>query len=338
MLWNDVFVCGSGRFLPPRVDIASIREKSEVNKKAIELSGFQSFTASPNLTAPRMAARAASAALQHSERDIHDVAMLVYACFDEQDHVAPVCHVQRILGIPGALAFELGAGSNGGATGLVVAASHLRVDPSAVTTLVVAACRYLPPRWERWNPTLNVFMSDGAAAAVLSRDTGFARLVATSHTSATELERLGAPLTTTDGARERNPMLVESTGLEPYLTIIQEAVQTAVEQILREAEVKIKDVTKFVITALGLSQLSAIIFEPLGINADRSTWTFARELGHVGPCDQLLGLDHLIREGQLQQGDTILIIGIGLGFRFTCALLEITDSHGGPTMSIQGRA
>jgi len=325
MLWNDVFVCGSGRFLPSRVDIASAGEKSEINKKAIELSDFQSFTASPDLTAPRMAARAASAALQHSERDIHDVAMLVYACFDEQDHSAPVCHIQRTLGIPSALAFELGAASNGGATGLVAAASHLRADPSAVTTLVVAAGRYLTPRWERLNPMLNLIIGDGAAAAVLSRDTGFARLVATSHTSAAELETLCAPLTTTDGARERKPMLIESTGLGPYLTILQEAVQAAVGQVLREAEVKIKDVTKFVITALGLAQLSAVVFEPLGINADRSTWTFARELGHVGPCDQLLGLDHLIREGQLQQGDTILIIGIGLGFRFTCALLEITD-------------
>jgi 3-oxoacyl-[acyl-carrier-protein] synthase III len=207
----------------------------------------------------------------------------------------------------------------------VVAASHLRADPSAVTTLVVAAGRYLPPRWERWLPPINVFLSDGAAAAVLSRDTGLARLVATSHISAPDLEILCAPLTTTDGTRERKPMFIESTGLGPYLTIIQKAIQATVEQTLREAEVKIKDVTKFVITALGLAQLSAVVFEPLGINADRSTWAFARELGHVGPCDQLLGLDHLIREGQLQQGDTILIIGIGLGFRFTCALLEITD-------------
>jgi 3-oxoacyl-[acyl-carrier-protein] synthase-3 len=329
MLWNDVFVCGSGRFLPPRVDIASIRGTSEINKKAIELSGFRSFTESPNLTAPRMAARAASAALQHSERDVHDVAMLVYACFDEQDHAAPVCHVQRILGIPGALAFELGAGCNGGATGLVLAASHLRADPSAVTTLVVAAGRYLAPRWERWNSTMSFFFSDGAAAAVLCRDTGFARLVATSHTSAANLETLFAQPTTTGGTRERIPMLVESTGMGPYMTIVQEAVQAAVEQVVREAEVKVKDITKFVITALGLAQLSAVVFEPLGINANRSTWTFAQELGHVGPCDQLLGLDHLIREGQLQQGDTILIIGMGIGFRFTCALLEITASRGG---------
>jgi 3-oxoacyl-[acyl-carrier-protein] synthase III len=96
-----------------------------------------------------------------------------------------------------------------------------------------------------------------------------------------------------------------------------------VEDVLQAAETKMSEVTRVAVTGVGLTQLSAIVLEPLGITAAQTTWQFLREVGHVGACDPLLGVDHLLRDGHLRQGDTVLILGIGLGFRHTCVLMEI---------------
>jgi 3-oxoacyl-[acyl-carrier-protein] synthase III len=112
-------------------------------------------------------------------------------------------------------------------------------------------------------------------------------------------------------------------GLGPYLDDIKAGIVNVVERILQETGIRLSDIAKFAVTGIGLGQLSAVVLESLGITPDRTTWPFLREIGHVGPCDQLLGLDYLLRQGQLHQGDILLILGMGLGFRYTCILLEV---------------
>lgn len=327
MLWDSVFICGTGRFLPPRVNVEDVLSGSAVsaNPTSLKLSDWASLTISRDYSAAEMAGMAAVDAMKNSGRNADDIASLVYACLDDQDHFAPACHVQRVLGASEALAFELGAASNGGATGLVVAAGLLRSDPSANATMVTAAGRYQTGRLRRWQESLGIFLSDGAAAAVLSRDGGYARLIASSHTSASELESLVA---VREDLENGNIMLAQQTGLGPYLPIIRDAGIRTVRQVLEESGVELPEVAKVAVTGVGLAQLSALILEPLGIAQSRTTWPFLREIGHVGPCDALLGIDHLLRGGQLQGGEKILVIGMGIGFRFTTLLLEVSDLPG----------
>jgi 3-oxoacyl-[acyl-carrier-protein] synthase III len=324
MIWDDVFIGGTGRYLPPRTPAVDGVPDTETNRRLLALSDFESFTTSVDVTEHAMAVRAAMGALQHSGFTGSDIAMAAYAQMDSQDHMAPSCHLQRVLGMPNALVFELEATSNGGAAALQVAAHHLVSDQSATATLVTATARFLPPRWERWQPMIGIFLSDGAASTLLTREGGYARLIATANTSATQMEVLSTPtIPDPEGHRNRTP--IEITGLAPYLTMMSEAIVGSVEQVVKEANIDLADVAKFVVTGLGLAQLSVVVLEPLGIDLSRTTWSFLRELGHVGPCDQLLGLDHVIREGELRPGDKVMVIGLGMGSRFTCALLEITE-------------
>ncbi|MBF6334106.1 ketoacyl-ACP synthase III family protein [Nocardia transvalensis] len=324
MLWNDVYVGGTGRFLPPLVDASSLLDNADehVDPSALELSDYQSFSASPDLTAPQMAARAAAGALRHANCDNADVTMLIYAYFDEQEHLTPACHLQRVLSIPDAISVELGNASNGGAAAIEVAAGHVRIAPSGSAALVTAASRFQSPRWRRWHPALSSFLADGAAAVVLAKDGGFARLISTAHTSAPELEHLA---TITKDGKSSGPLLLMEENLEPHQATLARGMQDTASQALEEADIKPSDLTRMVVTGLGLAPLSALVLEPLGIPVDRTTWSLQRQLGHVGSCDQLIGLDHVIREESLRPGDTILVFGSGLGFRFTCAVLEITE-------------
>lgn len=324
MIWDDVFIGGTGHYLPPRTQATDAVPDTDTMRRLLALSDFTSFTRSDDLTEHAMAVRAAIGALRQSGLTGADIAMAAYAQMDHQDHMASSCHLQRVLGLGHALVFEVEATSNGGSAALQAAAAHLVADRSATATLVTATARFLPPRWERWQPTVGIFLADGAASAVLTRDGGRARLVATANSSATQMEVLATP-SIPDPLGHRNRTPIEVTGLAPYLTLMSEALVNAVEQAAKEANVAIADITRFVITGLGLAQLQVVVLEPLGIDLDRTTWPFLRELGHVGPCDQLLGVDHLLNDGGLEPGDTIMVIGLGMGSRFTAALLEVTE-------------
>jgi 3-oxoacyl-[acyl-carrier-protein] synthase III len=327
MQWDDMFISGTGRFLPQRVNIADIpimEELDQIAINAIKLSDYVSFVESSNFTSPEMAGRAATIALSQSGHKSQDIAAIVYAQLNETDHFAPVCHLQRVLGIPDALAFELGAASDGGAMGLEVAANLLKADSSAKATLVTAAVRFQPlRRSNRWYSG-GVVMSDGSAAAVLSRGRGLARLITSTHSSMPDFETLCTIRTANADFNAQKAPIFE-TGLDLYLDDLKMGVVNVVERALLETGIRLSDVAKFAVTGLGLAQLSALVLESLGITLDRTTWPFLREIGHVGPCDQLLGLDYLLRQGQLQQGDIILILGMGTGFRYTCILLEVTE-------------
>lgn len=324
MIWDDVYIGGTGRYLPPRTLATDVVPDTETMRRLLALSDFTSFTQSDDVTEHAMAVRAAIDALRESGLSGADISMAAYAQMNTQDHMAPSCHLQRVLGLGHALVYEVEATSNGGSAALQSAAAHLVADPSAAATLVTATSRFLPPRWERWQPTIGIFLADGAVSAVLNREGGRARLVATANSSATQMEVLATP-TIPDPKGHRNRTPIEVTGLAPYLTLMSEALVSAVEQAAKQAGVSIADITRFVVTGLGLTQLQVVVLEPLGIDLSRTTWPLLRELGHVGPCDQLLGVDHLLHDESLRPGDTIMTIGLGMGSRFTATLLEVTE-------------
>ncbi|MFC4030121.1 cytochrome P450 [Streptomyces polygonati] len=324
MIWHDVYIGGTGRHLPPRTLATDAVPATETMRRLLALSDFVSFTQSADVTEHAMAVHAAIGALQEAGLSGADISMAAYAQMDTRDHMAPSCHLQRVLGLGHALVYEVEATSNGGSAALQSAAAHLVADPGATATLVTATARFLPPRWERWQPTIGIFLADGAVSAVLNREGGRARLVATANSSATQMEVLATPtIPDPKGHRDRTP--IEVTGLAPYLTLMSEALVSAVEQAAKEAGVNIADITRFVVTGLGLAQLQVVVLEPLGIDLSRTTWPMLRELGHVGPCDQLLGIDHLLHDETLKPGDTVMSIGLGMGSRFTATLLEITE-------------
>ncbi|MGM1057966.1 cytochrome P450 [Saccharothrix sp. Mg75] len=337
MIWDDVFIAGTGHHLPPRTPAAEAVPDTDTMRRLLALSDFTSFTRSDDITEQGMAVRAAMDAMRQAGVTGADIAMAAYAQMDSQDHMAPSCHLQRVLGLGHALVYEVEATSNGGSAALQSAAAHLVADRSATATLVTATSRFRPPRWERWQPTIGIFLADGAASAVLTRDGGRARLVATANSSATQMEVLAVPsIPDPLGHRDRTP--IEVTGLAPYLTLMSEALVSAVERAAKEANVALADITRFVITGLGLAQLEVVVLEPLGVSLDRTTWPFLRELGHVGPCDQLLGVDHLLNHPDTAPGDTIMVVGLGMGSRFTATLLEVTEPPARTTTFVEASA
>lgn len=315
MIWNDIYVSGTGRFLPPTRPIKNLQIGGFPSDRAIAQSDYRSFTEA-DIPATVMASRAATDALAVSGNESADISILIYAgMIGDLHHVAPVCHVQRVLQAPEALAFELGSASNGGTQALEVAANLMTGDTSAKVALVCATHRHPAKQGSRWQN--GVVMGDGAAATVLSREGGVARLISGHHGSIPELEEL-ALNQSADGFE------LPVVGFGPYLTILGRMFQSVVGQALQKAETNLSEIKYCAIMGIGFPGIMATILEPIDTPIQKSSWHLSRQTGHVGPCDPLLGLHHLVEQKALDRGDKILLIGGGFGYRLTCIVMEIT--------------
>ncbi|WP_445517981.1 3-oxoacyl-[acyl-carrier-protein] synthase III C-terminal domain-containing protein [Streptomyces sp. NEAU-174] len=323
MLWQDITIAGTGAWIPPiRPEHQPAGGPGTGRPSMMALNGFTSAAVSKDDTATQMAARAGLKALRHADVASADLSLLVHAGFQDPDHYTPSAYLMRVLGGKDTAGIEVGAASDGGAAALVAAADHLAARPDAKATLVTTGARFPDERWG-YSRELGYVAGDAGAAAVLTRGTGFARLVATAHVTESQLEGQTRTREGHTGVARRSP--VEETGFMPHIDVLQRATHRCVETVLDEAVVKPADIAHVVPIAIGSVVLDMLLSgSPLGLRADDTSWTYGRHLGHAGPSDVLLALDRAFRSGTLRTGDRVLVVSFGVGFRWTTALLEIT--------------
>ncbi|MFJ4921615.1 3-oxoacyl-[acyl-carrier-protein] synthase III C-terminal domain-containing protein [Streptomyces sp. NPDC088725] len=329
MLWQDITIAGTGAWIPPIKPERQPWGAPATGKPSMAaLNGFTSSAVSADHTPTQMAARAGLKALRHADVTGADLSLLVHANFQDEDHYTPAPYLVRVLGGPDTNGIELGAASDGGAAALVTAADHLTARPAAKAALVTAAARFPEERWGHVRE-IGYVAGDAGAAAVLTRGTGFARLVATSQVVEPRLEELTRAREGYAGAGRPaatgRPFQIEETGLMPHIDALQRSTRRCVENVLDEADVKPADIAHVATIAIGSGVLDLVLGNsPLNLRSDETSWTFGRHLGHAGPCDVLLALDRAFRSGTLRAGERILVVSFGLGFRWTTALIEIT--------------
>ncbi|MEV8350745.1 3-oxoacyl-[acyl-carrier-protein] synthase III C-terminal domain-containing protein [Streptomyces niveus] len=319
MLWQDITIAGTGAWVPP---IRPEHARGGGQPSTLALNGFTSAAVSTDDTATQMAARAGLKALRHADVTGADLSLLVHAGFQDGDHYTPAAYLMRVLGGKDTTGIEIGAASDGGAAALVTAAEHLTARPAAKATLVTTGVRFPDERWG-YARELGYVAGDAGAAAVLTRGTGFARLLATAHVTEPQLEAQTRARKGYTGAARRFP--VEETGFMPHIEVLQRATHRCVETVLDEAAVKPADITHVVPIAIGSVVLDLLLTgSRLGLRADDTSWTYGRHLGHAGPSDVLLALDRTFRSGEVRAGQHVLVVSFGVGFRWTTALFEVT--------------
>ena len=97
---------------------------------------------------------------------------------------------------------------------------------------------------------------------------------------------------------------------------------------LEEAEAQPDDIDWWVLPNVGRTLLQWQYLNVLGVGVERTTWEWGRRLGHMGAGDHVVGLNHLAETGTLGVGDRVALAGSGLGFNWSCAVLEIVAPPG----------
>ena len=224
-------------------------------------------------------------------------------------------------------------------TGLELAARYLAADQRPAA-LITGADNFTTPLVDRWRYTAGAgtdrpsILGDAGAAVVLSRTGGFARLLAVNSRSLPRLEELyrsGVPLFPPEPTLGRPALLGErfahlrQSDPARFVALLRELADARTELAIRtlaESDTRAQDVTRVTHVLSGTAGYLRAVLQPVGIDPARGLLDFGRGVGHLGTCDHIAGLDHLLITGQLRVGDRVLMIGNG-GTSVAGAVVEI---------------
>jgi 3-oxoacyl-[acyl-carrier-protein] synthase-3 len=338
MKFEDVYIAGHGSRLPPAHSVEQAVADGLLDRTVAQQTKAVSVTVSEHESGPELAVAAARAALEHAAAAGHtpSVDLLLHADVFYQGHDlwAPASYIQDQVLRNSCPAIEIRQLSNGGMAGLELAASYLAASPEREGALLTAGDRFNPPGFDRWGSDPGTLFADGGSALLLSRRSGFARLLSLATHSDPELERMHRgddPFSevpfgvrpAVDIAATQAAFLAR-TGVSFAVARVSAGQNTVLKTVLAEADLPLDAIDWFVLPHLGHRRLNATYFKPYGIDPERTTWPWSREVGHLGAADQYAGLGHLLDSGRLRPGQRCLLAGIGAGFSWSCAVIEMT--------------
>ncbi|SDT78874.1 ketoacyl-ACP synthase III family protein [Actinoplanes derwentensis] len=336
MQTNTIYVSGVAAHIPGRVRVGDAVADGTCPPRLAAQTGLHTVAVSADESAPDMAVRAADLALKRSGHAPDDVSLLLHASVYHQGHDiwAPASYIQRMAVGNRCPALEVRQLSNGGLGALELAAAYLAA-PGRRAALLTTGDRFGPPGFDRWNSDPGTVYGDAGTALVLSRDGGFARLLSCVTVSDPDLEGLhrgddpfGAlPLA------QRRPVNLEvakkafvaRTGVSYSISRVVAGQAEALNGALARAGTTFADVRWFVLPHFGLRRLTSSYLRPWNLQPEVTTWEWARTVGHLGSGDQFSGLNHLVESGVLRPGERVLLAGVGAGYSWTCAVLEIDE-------------
>lgn len=332
---QTVYLAATATHLPPAVRSADAVAEGLLDRRSARRCDLESVCVSSDESAPEMAASAARAALRRLGATAGSFELLLHAnMYHQGREMWPAAsYVQRRSIANRCPAVDVRQMSNGGMAAMHLARSYLagRRDPALV--LVTTGDRFAPPTFDRWNTDPGTIYGDGGTAAVLSNRTGFARFRSLAMVCDSELEQMHRGTGPFEDAASLGPRpmslerrkdeFVAERGVQFALDRVERGQDEVVDRALDEAGVKLADVDWFVLPAFGRRRLDLGLLRRLDISPEQCTWEWSRRIGHLGAGDQIAGLDHLMTSGRAVSGQLCLLVGIGAGFSWSGAVLEI---------------
>ncbi|MFF9149768.1 ketoacyl-ACP synthase III family protein [Streptomyces sp. NPDC014861] len=334
---ENTYLRGTAVRLPRTLAVADAVAAGECPPGTAAQTGAVSVAVSPDESAAEMAAAAARTVLDRAGSTPGDVDLVLHAdTYHQGQDLWPVAsYIQRAALGNSCPALEIRQMSNGGLAALDLATAYLAAGHGSRDALLTTADRFCAPGIDRWRTDPGTPYADGATALVLSRRGGFARLLSLALHADPELEPLhrGDEPFTDAPFGHRMPVdfdaakrtFVQRNGLSYAITRAHAGQQTVIKQALADAEIELDEARWIVLPHFGRRRLTSIYYTPFGIEPERTTWEFSRTVGHLGAGDQFAGLDHLVTTGRAAPGDRCVLVSVGAGYSWGCAVVEITD-------------
>ncbi|MFN5512245.1 MAG: beta-ketoacyl-ACP synthase III [Burkholderiales bacterium] len=317
---------GTGSALPQRcvsnadlvAELAS-RGVESSDDWIVERTGIrQRYLAAPDETSSGLGARAATEALKAAGVSASEVDLIIVAT-STPDMIFPstACFVQKALGIVGCPAFDVQAVCSGFAYGVSIADAMIR-SGSVRTALVIGAEVF--SRILDWNDRGTcVLFGDGAGAVVLRADSRPGVLATRLHADGRHEHILRTAGSVCKG---------EVTG-HPFLTMDGQAVfkmaVSVLDEVAREtvaaAGLTVADIDWLIPHQANVRILQAT-GRKLGISPDRVVVTVDRH-ANTSAASVPLALDTAVRDGRIREGHRVMLQGVGGGFTWGAALVQI---------------
>lgn len=342
MRWDNVYVAGLGSYVPEQIETADQAVAAgRYDAEEAQANGIRQVrVAGADEPGPVMAAAAGRQAAERAGLSPEAYGLVLHACVGHQgqDFWTPVNYVQsETVGGTG-LTVEIRQGSNGGLAGLELAASHLAGRPSPGAALVTTGDAFRMPYFDRWGSDSQQAYGDGAGAVVLSNQGGFARLRSTASYSDSSLEPIyrgthgwndgpfldGKPVDLR--SRKSDYLLKEEDAYDHVIQQMTKNASQVLQEALDDADMKLSDARFFVHANIAETIAEFSFYSLLGVDRATTTYDWGLDFGHMGAGDQLIGMNHVVEARQPKPGDLMVTMGVGVGFMWTVAVLEFTES------------
>ncbi|WP_377270031.1 ketoacyl-ACP synthase III family protein [Peterkaempfera sp. SMS 1(5)a] len=337
---EDIFIRGTAICLPSSLLVADAVASGACPPRLAAATDMVSVAWSPDQSAAEMAADAARTVLERAGSAPEDLDLILHAdTYHQGQDLWPVAsYIQREAGGGSCPALEIRQMSNGGLAALDLAAAYLTADRNRCDALLTTADRFCAPGIDRWRTDPGTPYADGATALVLSRRGGFARLRSLAVLADAELEPLHrgrepfspAPFTHRIPVdfEEAKKAFIGEMGMSFAVSRAHSGQQTVLKQALSDADMELAEADWVLLPHFGRRRLQAIYYKPFGIDPQRTTWDWSRTVGHLGAGDQFAGLDRLAVSGAAKPGDRIVLVGVGAGYSWGAAVVEILERPG----------
>jgi 3-oxoacyl-[acyl-carrier-protein] synthase-3 len=318
-------ITGTGSFLPPRrvdnqelVDQLAARGQESSDQWIIERTGIRArhFVAD-GVNASDLALAAARHALEAAGRRADEIDLIIVAT-STPDMVFPstAAILQHKLGISGCPVFDLQAVCSGFVYGLTVADAMIRAG-NARRALVIGS-EVFSRLLDFDDRSTCVLFGDGAGAVVLEASDTPGILASDLHADGRHVGILCVPGTLSNGRILGDPLL-KMDGQAVFrlaVGVLEQAARAVLEKAGRQAgdldwliphQANIRIMT-------GTAKKLKLPLEKLIVTVD--------EHGNTSAASIPLALDHAVRSGRVQRGDTVMLEGVGGGFTWGAVLLD----------------
>jgi 3-oxoacyl-[acyl-carrier-protein] synthase-3 len=330
-----------GAELPPQSDVDTAAPEYTADLERIQGWEYQRFhRATPGVGITDLAVGAGRRALTEAGVAAADVDLVVLAISDLAEYLYwdPAAATQSRLGATRAEAVLVNQACGGGVAAFDLVAGRFATHPDYRTALVIGANRVCEPYWNRMEINTSIF-SDGAAAAVLRRDHGTCRWLATEvitdgqYADFMRMEIGGAARPFTPGTGEQPRVRSPFDRLDEFfdgdvrrmyqfVSTIRTRNREVVDAACARAGVDRSEIRRVIHFNDNAKQLAELA-KDLGMPAALTNVDIAVEHGHLGCADQLLTLDRLLATGELVAGDLVALTSTGSGMHWICTLLRV---------------
>ena len=319
-------ITGTGSYLPPRrvtnddlVAELAARGIETSDEWIVERTGIQArHFAAPDVPASELAVPAAQAALQAAGLQASDIDLIIVAT-STPDMVFPstAAIVQHKLGIAGCPVFDVQAVCSGFVYALTVA-DALIANGTAHKALVIGAEVF--SRILDFNDrTTCVLFGDGAGAVVLEASDTPGILATDLHADGKHVGILCVPGHVSGGQIAGRPLLTMDGPAVFKLAV--GVLESAARATLDKAGLKESDIDWLIPHQANIRIMQGTA-RKLKLPLERMVVTVDQH-GNTSAASIPLALDYAVRAGQIQEGETVMLEGVGGGFTWGAVLLKM---------------
>jgi 3-oxoacyl-[acyl-carrier-protein] synthase-3 len=318
-------ITGTGSALPTRrvtnADLAAelaTRGLETSDEWIVERTGIRArHFAAPDQSSSDLGAQAARHALEAAGRQAQDVDLIIVAT-STPDMVFPstATILQRKLGAFGCPAFDVQAVCSGFVYALSVADAMIRTG--AASCALVIGAEVFSRILDFNDRTTCVLFGDGAGAVVLEASGEPGILASRLHADGRYREILEVPGTVSGGQILGSPLLTMDG--QAVFKLAVSVLGEVANEVLEAAGRTAASVDWLVPHQANIRIMQATA-RKLKLPMERVVVT-VQEHGNTSAASIPLALDHAVRAGQIQKGQTVMLEGVGGGFTWGAVLLD----------------